>query len=268
MPKLVAVSQAQHSRKRWRSFESNFRFAAKTALAPLVAAELPKAMMTFPIAFVRFGRGFTPAALLSLEQNRNLFVADDGRWIGSYQPAILRSFPFQLAPADNDRLVLCVDEESGLISESSQGEHFFDEGGLSQKVGQVLDFLKQVEANKVLTLQACAALEEYGLIIPWPVQFTTDQGVKKIEGLFRIDERLFNELSSENFSDLRKHGAISIAYSHIFSCQHTALLRKLYDMHNARKEEGDSIIKRSFQSHSANEIDIDWGMFSENTTDT
>jgi hypothetical protein len=42
MPTLHAVSRSTHADKRWKRYDS-YAFAAKDALAPLVAQELPRA---------------------------------------------------------------------------------------------------------------------------------------------------------------------------------------------------------------------------------
>ena len=141
MPNYVPVSKENHASKRWTRFES-YAFANKETFLPLVAAELPKAVTAFPIAFIQQNNAFFPVALLSLEQGKNLFVAANGQWVGAYVPSALRSYPFKLARTENTQLVLCIDQDSGLVTDGPEGESFFDEtGSPSEQVKAVLDFL-------------------------------------------------------------------------------------------------------------------------------
>jgi hypothetical protein len=265
MPSFAAVSRERHGDKRWLSFGSNFRFAAQTAVAPLVAAELPKAMMAFPIGFIRNGEAFNPAAILSFEPNRNFFVADDGRWIGAYQPAMFRSFPFRLIQTDDDKLTLCIDEESGLMSDGAEGEPFFEGEETGSRLKQVLQFLTQLERNRATTERACAALERHGVIKPWVITVKADEGERKVEGLFQIEEAALNALPIEAFDDLRQSGALLIAYCQLLSMQHLPILGRLANAHATQRQEVSALMKQSFQSPAANEIDIDWSVFSDDS---
>ena len=59
MPAFQAISRTTHADKRWRRY-SSYAFAAHDALAPLVAQELPRAVLHLPIAFVAQGRSLLP----------------------------------------------------------------------------------------------------------------------------------------------------------------------------------------------------------------
>ena len=127
MPTYQAITRSQFDPLRWKPFDS-YRFAATDAIAPLVAQELTKACLSLPIAFIRAQDQFSTAAVQGLQAGQNLFVARDGRWIGPYIPATYRGYPFALAQADNDQLVLCVDTDSELIGEQHEQPFFSDTG--------------------------------------------------------------------------------------------------------------------------------------------
>ena len=95
MPTFHAIAQSTHADKRWKRYTS-YAFAAKEALTPLVAQELPRAVLHLPIAFVRQDEQFMPAAMLGIQPGQNLFVAPDGRWLCGYTPAAYRAHPFAL----------------------------------------------------------------------------------------------------------------------------------------------------------------------------
>lgn len=112
MTAITPVTHSRHAAMRWRHNHS-YAFAADRAVIPLVAAELAKAALAFPIAFIGEGEALVPAAVLGLESNRNLFVAEGGRWLGGYVPAALRGYPFVLGRTEDGQQLLYVDEAAG-----------------------------------------------------------------------------------------------------------------------------------------------------------
>jgi hypothetical protein len=242
MPNYQAISQSTHANLRWKRYE-NYHFASRDAVAPLVMQELPKAAMTMPVAFIQQGEAFVPAAVQSLQPGKNLFVAPDGRWIGAYTPAAYRGYPFVLATAENAQLVLCVDADSGLVGEypASESEAFFtDNNEPSQPIKDILNFLQQVHANRVITAQLCAALNAEGLIQPWPINLKSEIGEQAIQGLYRIDESKFNSLDADALHRIHQSGALPLVYCQLLSMQHLQSLGQLADAHaNLQPQEVD-----------------------------
>ncbi len=227
MTPIIPVTHSRHAARRWRRF-SSFAFAANSAVIPLVGAELARAALAFPIAFIEHGGGFVPAAVLGMQSDRNLFVAADGRWLGAYVPAAMRGFPFVLGATEDGKNLLCFNEASGLITDAQEGERFFeDDGTPSAAVRQVLGFLTKIEQNRTVTAAACAALQARNLIEPWPITLKTEQGERKIAGLFRANEVALNALDDEAFLSLRKAGAFPLAFAQLVSMPQLRLLGEL-----------------------------------------
>ena len=225
MTQLIPVNKKRHGAKSWRR-SASFSFAAQEHLATIVGAEISKAAMSMPLAFVRVEGRYVLVAVSSLEPGRNLFVSTEGKWIGGYVPSGFRAFPFRLARAQgHDDLVLCVYEDSGLVFEDKNaGEPFFDdEGDISESLKEVMNFLLNVERNRKATEVAVSVLEEVGVIEPWPLKI----GEKKIEGLYRIDEEKLQKIEDSVFLRLRKTGAIPLVYSQLLSMRNITLLEKL-----------------------------------------
>lgn len=151
MPTFVAVTRERHGAKRLKA-STSYAFMAADTLAPLVVDELPHAMLTLPIAFATQDDHLVPVALLGLAPGQNLMVSADGRWAGAYIPALFRAHPFMLVP-DGDREVLCIDEDSGLVTEGSEGEPFFDDNGSSKLLAEILSFLELLNTRRRATLQ-------------------------------------------------------------------------------------------------------------------
>lgn len=227
MPNFQAISLDRHANLRWQRY-SSYAFAAQEAVIPLTAAEMPKAAMALPIGFIRQEDNFLPFAVLGLQPGRNLFVAADGRWIGKYIPAAFRSHPFRLAQTEDGQQVLCIDEDSGLVTTGAEGESFFTEDGKpSQAILDILNFLSQVEQSRLATIAACAALQKHNLIRPWPVTLKTEAGEQQVAGLFQIDEAALMALPADALVEVRDAGALPPAYCQLLSMQHLPILGQL-----------------------------------------
>lgn len=235
MSQYTPVDRRHHADKRWRR-HNTYQFSAQDAVAALIAQELPKAHISMPIAFFKVDNTFTPVAVQGLKAGQNLLVAPDGRWLAGYTPAAYRGYPFRLANTEDGQQVLCVDEDSGLVTDGPEGEPFLsDDGTPSPPLGDVLNFLTQVEANRKVTIRICAALQQHDLIQPWPIKIQTDEGEQTIDGLFRIDEAALNVLPAEDFIKLRDTGALLVAYCQLLSMQHLPILGQLAQAHAQAK---------------------------------
>jgi SapC len=232
MPQFTAVSRERHAGKAWQRYTS-YAFTARDAVLPLVVSELTQAVMTMPVAFVKQDGRYVLMAVLSLTPGRNLFVAPDGRWLGEYVPAVLRSYPFRLLrPEGAEESILCVDEHSGLVGDAGQGEAFFDaDGGLADTLKRTLDFLSHLERSRAATEMAVAALAEAGVIESWPLTLKNSGAAVPVIGLHRIAENRFNALDDEAVLKLRRAGALPIVYMQLLSMQQTPVLTRLAELH-------------------------------------
>jgi hypothetical protein len=228
MPHLSAISKETHIDKSWTRFTS-YNFAARSNLVLLVGAEAAKACHAFPMAFVKEQNRFSLVAVLSPAPGTNMFVASDGRWLGGYVPSAFRGYPFRLAKAEGkEQLVLCVDEDSGLIRDDKTAEPFFDDQGrLSKPMQDILDFLARIEENRVLTGRAVAALADAGVIAQWLLKIKDGDREQPVKGLYKIDEAKLNSLADDLFLKLRKAGSLPIAYAQLLSMDNMQVFEKL-----------------------------------------
>jgi hypothetical protein len=127
--------------------------------------------------------------------------------------------------------VLCIDEDSGLVT-ADAGERFFTEDGSPAAAAlEVLNTINQDEQNRLATVVACATLQKHQLIRPWPITLQTESGERKVEGLFQVDETALNQLPPEALHEVRQSGALLLAYCQLLSMQHLSLLSQLNDAH-------------------------------------
>ena len=229
MPRFVPVNRERYGQKKWLRYTS-YAFAAGEVVTPIVAAELARAALALPCAFLQQSGRYTLVAVLSLIAGRNMFVGPDGRWLGPYVPAVFRLYPFRVLPTEQgDSVVLCVDEESNLVVDgSSAGEEFFDaQGNPAPVLKPAFDAAMALERNRKSTELAVEALAQAGVIRPWEIKVKSAEGERPIGGLHRVDEAALHALPDETFLNLRKTSALPIAYTQMQSMMQLGILEHL-----------------------------------------
>lgn len=198
----------------------SYLYALGQAIVPLVGVECAQAVHNFPIVFTPYGESYVLMGLLSLQPDRNMFVSADGKWLGSYIPAILRQYPFAVGlPAEGGEPVLCVDADCDLISDTEGQPMFEMDGSPSEILRKIIEFVGELERSRSGTIRAVNMLVKHNLIIPWDItlQGRNGQGQQKVNGLFRLDEAALNALTPDDFMEIRAAGALPIAYAHLLS---------------------------------------------------
>jgi hypothetical protein len=229
MVKFTAVSREAHSQKVWRRF-ANYQFAAKEPLASIVLAEVVHVGSWMPIVFIEEAGRYVLMAMMSPMPGHNLFVGPDGEWLGGYTPSSLRSHPFRLFRREgSEQMTLYIDEDSGVIRDADEaGEPFFSaDGKPSQSISTIMESLRQIEANRVATDLATAALAAAGVIEPWPLEVEVGGKKAPTKGLHRINESALNQLGDEAFLKLRKTSALRLADAQIMSIGQIARFAQL-----------------------------------------
>lgn len=204
MPQWTVISKSRHAEARYYPRDGYYH-TAEQLVAPILLAELPKLTQHFMLGFMPQNERFMAVALLGVEQGQNLYVHPDGRWLGGYVPASLRGYPFNLLPDENGQRVLCIDAEQ-LVDATDVGQALFDgEGQPSEAVAKQLDFQQHCEDNRQRTQQAVDALQQADVLQPWPLEISRGEGAtpKKIEGLYRIDEKALNTLDAPTYATLQ-----------------------------------------------------------------
>ena len=197
---------------------SDFRFARATNSVLLGAAEFLRAMRSYPIVFTsREPR--VAVAVLGLEGNDNLFVGEDGKWReGDYIPAYVRRYPFIfLEQPDKNELTLCVDEASGLLTQSD--DHLLFEAGEATKlVRNALDFCREFHDQTLASAAFVGELARHGLLVPNEARIRLNSGKEMTLRDFQVvDEAKFNALPDDVFLDWRRRGWLPLVYAHLMS---------------------------------------------------
>lgn len=248
-PRFTPLSRTAHAAKRWVPYTS-YGFAASQILLPVLGMELGRAGASLPIVFARSETGFMPTALLGVEPGRNLFVGERGDWLGDYVPAALRSQPFALGRNSEGQLILCIDENSPLVSDT-EGELFFADGGeLAEGARKAMDFLSRVEQGRGVTTRACEVLARHQCIVPLTFSVKVNGTDRNVEGLFQAGEPQIGALPDEAFLELRAAGALQLAYTQLVSLHRLPMLGTLATRHAQAAE------RRAAAAAASTEIDL------------
>lgn len=187
----------------------------------IVAQEFSVAAAQYPIAFIRDEKNdqYFPVVLLGLEQNKNLFVSEDGKWTGRYLPARYTHKPFSVVqnPNDNNSFGIAIDMDSDIVS-TSEGQVLFNEDGseseyLEKRKNALIAFVEQEHVTRAF-IEELVRLE---LLHPQNINVKVMDKEYNLNGIHIVNEKKLAELSDEEFLNLRKRGYLGPIYSHLSS---------------------------------------------------
>jgi hypothetical protein len=190
-------------------------------MTPLLASEFLLASTNFPIVFVKqpeTGK-FKSVGLLGLNAEENLVFAHN-KVHSNYIPVNIRRYPFAAGAktVDESEMILCIDENSDLLNKK-EGVKIFDENGKpSDATKQVTTLLTDILAKDAATDIFISFLVEHDLLQPAEIKLTLgEEGVRQINGLYKVDEEALNELSDEEVLTLYKRKYFAAIYAHLAS---------------------------------------------------
>jgi hypothetical protein len=219
---IVPLSRELHAKKRLRPLPS-FAFAKNLPVVRALAGEIAQIAANYPVVFIEENGALVPFAMVGLAPGENLFVSDDGQWLGYYIPAMLRRYPFMMgkAPegAEGGNAMLLLDDE--MLSDD-EGEPLFGpegtEGEPQGPVARAIQLLTQIELQAAQTAALAKSLADAGLLTPLPLQVTRGaEGPLQLGGIHTINEAKLNELPDEAFLALRRTGALGLAHAQLIS---------------------------------------------------
>lgn len=238
MSSWIPIDTIKHAQSKWQ-LRQGYQFAASIPVAAVQVAELSHLLPHYALGFVEVNSSYQLVAILGLGGEHNFYVNQEGNWLCPYVPASLRGYPFVLANAEKeDESVFCIAEDA-LDTKSANQPLFDEEGKITGLAADTLDFLRQCDQSRKVTLEACKALKNADVIEPWPINVEVDGGLIPIEGFFRINEESIRELEAETLGKLRNNGALSIVFGQLFSTNQFARLGKLADYVGSEKEKAD-----------------------------
>lgn len=234
MPRYIPVDPERHKAAGFQK-SKGWEHSAKDWVAPVLIEELPKVIPLLPLAFVLLEDAFQLVVVQSLHKGENVVLGvNEGRWLTPYVPAIYRGYPFAMLPAaENSEPALCIDEESPVyrpVAGPGDASLFDETGKPGQIVEKVSQFWKLYETQRRATRKAVDALEKQNVIASWDIRIQSGEGEAplSVEGLYKVDEEMLNALSLAALENLRRAGALPVAYAQIFSQHRLDVLAKLH----------------------------------------
>lgn len=235
--KVVPINQERHAKKKIKE-TTGFDFASKFHIAYVTMQEFARAASIFPIVFLEDKEKdeFRPVVLLGLNAGENLFVDANGKWQASYVPAIIRRYPFALTPSgQDDKYVVCIDEESSLVSDTEGAALFDEDGKPTQVIENVKSYLAELQQMDAITRDFCKFLAEHNMFTPLNMRVRDNDKVKNISGCYVVNEERLNNLSDERFLEIKNKRFLPALYAHLISLAQTERLVKLQDDKTAGK---------------------------------
>jgi SapC protein len=203
-------------------------FARGTNSLVLDGGEFYQAMRFYPIVFNQVEPA-SAFAVVGLADNENLFIGADGRWASdAYIPAYVRRYPFiVMEQPGGSELIVCFDEDSGLVVESAERPLF--EGGQPTKLLQdAIAFCRDFHAQHLATSAFVRALAAQGLLVRNEARVVLGSGKQMtLRGFDVVDEAKFNALPDDVFLDWRRRGWLHLIYCHLMSMGNWARLAEL-----------------------------------------
>jgi hypothetical protein len=191
-------------------------------IVPVVVHEFVRVAAELPIVFVKNNETgvFEAVAMLALAPGQNLLV-QDGEWQGGYVPRVLRNYPLALMEdgKNPEQLLVAVIESSPMVN-SEEGFALFNEDGtesdfLKARTTSLSDTIQQAQITKAFN----KVLVDLELLIPQTLTMTIEGKPREINGIYIVDEKKLQELSDEQFLDLRNKGLLPGIYAHLMSLQ-------------------------------------------------
>jgi hypothetical protein len=221
----VPITRARHFDCSLASIEG-FEFSQGINSVPLTAVEFPLAAAEYPIIFAGSEGEMAPAVILGLGAAENLFLAPDFSWTAKYIPAFIRRYPFVFS-RDDDRFLLCVDEQYAGFNRDGRGQKFFTpEGELAPFVQTVLTFVQEYQVQFTRTQVFCTKIEKLGILEPMQAQITIEGVTQNLLGGFHaVSREKLKALPGETLAELAATDELELIYLHLQSMRNFDALR-------------------------------------------
>ena len=235
---VVPLSFARH-RDSSVEIGGNYSFSGKVNSVPLMAVEFPQAAADYAIVFAGTQGNIMPAVILGLRGNENLYLSKDATWEAKYIPAFVRRYPFVFSTSpDEQRFVLCIDEEFAGFNREGRGQRLFgDDGKPSPYVEQILKFLQEYQAQFRLTQSFCKKVQELDLLEPMQAQVELGSGERFLLGGFMaVNRTKLKAVSADKLAELAKSDELELIYLHLQSIRNFTALKDRLDRTGQNRE--------------------------------
>jgi SapC protein len=220
------MNKETHSGLGFHQAEKNYDYCAKARAIPITVSEIIPAMKNYPIIFGNLENP-APLAIVGMVDDVNLFVDEEGNWdTATYIPGYVRRYPFGVASGDGgERLAIVIDTAYSGLKEGGEFQLFKD-GAPSESTQQAIEFCQAFEQDRSVTEGFGQRLKQLELIRAQSAQFTLQGAAEPVNfaEYYGIDEKILQELSDEQFLELRKGGMLPLIYAMLMSMSNWRVL--------------------------------------------
>ena len=166
----------------------------------------------YPIVFRPSAEGpLRPAAILGLDRDENLFLAEDGSWgTDIYIPAVLRRGPFAIAEDEAGEPKILVDIDDTRLSRSEGTPIFLPHGGNSPYLEEVAEVLRTIYTGQTMLDGLMTALERLELLRPVDLHVrVSEDEVFAISQVFVIDRERLATIGGSELEALHRDGLLA-----------------------------------------------------------
>ncbi len=215
---LEVLNKENHADLRFQP-ASGYGFAADLSVAPLSAAEVPRAAKHYPIVFP-VKDSLIPQALLSLQKGKNAFVDAEGRWTVPYVPAHVRRYPFILAKGRTaEEFAICIDRDAPHFQEGQGDPLFTANGEAAEILTKAQEFLGRLQQELMATERLLKPLEEKGVITEQRFNLEADGKKHQVAGFRGIDRNKLVELDDATLAEWVRNGLMGIVDATLHSLE-------------------------------------------------
>lgn len=226
--KPAVVNEKSHGKLKLKG-SNNYSFAKDANAVLIAASEFADASKEYPIVFsLTPNKQVAPVTLLGVNAQQNLFIDEQGQWLGRYIPAFIRRYPFVLAKAqDADKLMVCIDEDYEGLNED-EGEPLFEAGAAAPFLQKATEFLASYQQQYQITEALGATLREWEMLKAIDAKMDKNGEQHTLQGLLVVDEEKLKALPDHRIVELFRKGFLPLIYFHLASLANlNKLLEKL-----------------------------------------
>jgi hypothetical protein len=214
---VVALNREKHYEKAVRR-EATFDFARAVTSAPLGLSEVDKVAREMPIVFTKDGP-LVPVAQLGFRRDDNMFVDEEGKWLGNYIPAHVRRYPFVLGEVGSEQEYKVMVVRSALV-DRTEGEPLFldDSEAEAPIVRKAKDLLVAFQREIKRTSKLCASLREHDVLVDRVLQVGPGKElVGQVLGVQLVDWQRVSKLNDATLAEWTRSGLMSLIINHLNS---------------------------------------------------
>lgn len=216
---ITALSRDKHGDLAFDN-TTGYRFAQATNSVPICVSEFASAARLYPIVFVLQNNEAAPIAVLGTQTQQNIWVDEEGRWLGDYVPAYVRRYPFISVRTSQHESTLCIDTASDMLNTNREGITLFeDQGNQSEFLKQRFQLAEAYETEMLRNNRLSSFLLEHDLLEPAQLNEKTENVKTVLSGFMVVSRARLEALDKEVIGKLHQEGALELIYQHLFSLE-------------------------------------------------